>query len=276
MKLFDKVCIIGVGLIGGSVALGFKKNKLCRILVGVSRSRRSILLAKKRKAIDSGSQDISLVKDADLVVLATPVMTTLKLAPLISRMIKKNCIVIDVGSTKKDVVMKLDRIFPEYIGTHPLAGSEKRGVTAASASIFKDSVCILTPTKNTKTKTLAKIKKMWIELGAKIVVMPAGAHDKTLALLSHLPHVVAFSLIRSIPEAYLRLAPNSLKDMTRIAASESELWSDIFLSNKENIIRSIKSFQTQLDSLRLSLNKEDRVSLVRILKNAKTRRQNLE
>ncbi len=276
MRLFNKVCIIGVGLIGGSVALGFKKNKLCRILVGVSRSRRSILLAKKRKAIDSGSQDISLVKDADLVVLATPVMTTLKLAPLISRMIKKNCIVIDVGSTKKDVVMKLDRIFPEYIGTHPLAGSEKRGVTAASASIFKDSVCILTPTKNTKTKTLAKIKKMWIELGAKIVVMPAGAHDKTLALLSHLPHVVAFSLIRSIPEAYLRLAPNSLKDMTRIAASESELWSDIFLSNKENIIRSIKSFQTQLDSLRLSLNKEDRVSLVRILKNAKTRRQNLE
>jgi len=275
MRLFNKVCIVGIGLIGGSVALGLKNSKLCSKLIGISRSRKSILLAKRRRVIDTGSQDISLVKEADLVILATPVMTTLRLAPAISRMIRRDCIVIDVGSTKRKVVLKLDKIFPDYIGTHPLAGSEKRGVAAASASIFKDSVCILTPTKNTKAKTLAKIRKMWTELGAKIVVMPAATHDKALAILSHLPHVIAFSLIRNIPEAYLRLAPNSLKDMTRVAASDPELWTDIFLSNKENIIRNIKSFQVQLNSVKLLLEKGNRVSLNNFLGNAKTRRQNL-
>jgi len=275
MKLFKKVGIVGVGLIGGSIALALKKHKLSRMIIGVSRSRKTLLLAKIRKAIDQGSQDINLIKGADLVVLATPVAVTLKLAPLISKIVKKDCIVIDVGSTKEQVVSRLNRIFANYLGTHPLAGSEKRGIAFASADIFKDSTCILTPAEDTNPQIIARVKKLWLKLGANIVILPAGIHDQVLSLLSHLPHAIAFSLMNCIPESYLRLVPPSLKDITRIAASDEELWEDIFLTNRSNIIRSIGLFQNKLESLKKTLQRGDRRSLDRILKEAKKKRETL-
>lgn len=275
MRLFKQVAIVGIGLIGGSIALGLKKNELSQEVIGVSRSRKTVLLAKKRKAIDKGSQNIKIIKDADLLILATPVNVTLKLAPLISKIIKKDCIVIDVCSTKALVVSSLEKFFANYIGTHPLAGSEKRGIAAACPGLFEKSICILTPTKNTKPQVMVKAKKMWLKLGAQIVVLPADVHDRILSFVSHLPHIIASSLIRCIPKSYLKLAPSSLKDTSRIAASDSELWSDIFLSNKENIIHSIEVFQRLLRRLKVSLQKEDRRLLTRILTEAKKTREQL-
>ena len=140
MKLFNKVAIVGVGLIGGSIALAIKKHRLAHEIIGVSRHTKSLLLAKKMGAIDRGSQDINIIKDADLVILATPVNTIINLAPKILKVIKRACIVSDVGSTKEQIVKILEKIFPNYIGSHPLAGSEKRGIINADPKIFKDSL----------------------------------------------------------------------------------------------------------------------------------------
>jgi prephenate dehydrogenase len=272
MRLFKKVAVVGVGLIGGSIAKAIKKQKLADEIVGVSRHKKTILLAKKMGAIDKGSQDLNIIKDADLVILATPVIAVINLAPKISQLIKPNCIVTDVGSTKEKIVARLEKVFTHYVGSHPLAGSEKRGIMHACAQIFKDSLCILTPTKNTDAQALAKIKKLWIKLGAKVVFLSASEHDKILAFVSHLPHVSSFSLMNSIPKHYLKFASGGLKDTTRIASSESELWLDILLSNPKNILKTIKILQKNLNRIKSAIQKKDKILLAQILKEAKAKR----
>ncbi|RKY30761.1 MAG: prephenate dehydrogenase/arogenate dehydrogenase family protein, partial [Candidatus Omnitrophota bacterium] len=147
MRVFNKVAIVGVGLIGGSLALVLKKKRLAAEVLGVSRRKKSIETAKKMQAIDRGSQSLDLIKQADLVVLALPIDKILDSAEQIAKLVKPGCVVTDVGSTKKEIVNKLERFFPNYIGSHPLAGSEKKGVFFANQDLFKDSLCILTPTK---------------------------------------------------------------------------------------------------------------------------------
>lgn len=274
-KLFNKVAIVGTGLIGGSMALAIKKKRLADEVIGVSRHKKTLLAAKNNGAIDRGSQDINIIKGADLVVLATPVNTVLDLALPISKIIKPDCIVTDVGSTKKEIVSKLEIIFPRYIGSHPLAGSERRGIDNADAGIFQGSLCILTPTKKTDKGALNKIKKLWNILGVKPVFLTPDTHDKILSFVSHLPHVAAFSLIGTVPRKYLRFAASGLKDTTRIAASDSELWSDIFLSNPKNIANAIDLLQKALSRIKSALNKRDKKLLALILKEAKKKREAL-
>lgn len=273
MRLFNKVAIVGVGLIGGSMALAIKKKRLAGEVIGVSRHKKSLLLAKKRGAIDRGSQTLSIIKDADLVILATPLNTILNLAPQISGVIKKECVVTDVGSTKERIVLHLEKIFPHYVGSHPLAGSEKRGMINAQAGIFKGSLCILTPTKNTNPEVLTLVKKLWSQLGVRTVLLSPQTHDEILAFISHLPHVIAFSLINLIPKAYLKFASTGLKDTTRIAASDSQLWMDIFLSNRKNMLKTIDLFQENLSRIKSAINKRDGKTLIKILKKAKGKRE---
>jgi prephenate dehydrogenase len=273
MKLFNQVAIVGTGLIGGSIGMALKKRHLCKRVIGVSFHKKSIALAKEKKAIDAGSQDINIIKEADLVILATPVNTILKLAPFVAQSVKKDCIVIDVGSTKKEIVSKLEKIFPNYIGVHPLAGSEKRGILNARADLFKNSLCLLTPTPLTKTFVRKKIEELWSELDAKVFSVAPDKHDEILAFISHLPHIVAFSLIGAIPEKFLNFASGGLKDTTRIAASDSELWADIFLSNQKNITRSIEMFEKRISEIKLAIKKKNKKLLNRILAEAKNKRE---
>jgi len=275
MRLFNKVAIIGVGLIGGSLALAIKRKRLALEIVGVSRHKKTLLLARKIRAIDKGAQELNIIKDADLVILATPVDTIINLAAKIYPFVKKGCIVSDVGSTKREIVSKLERIFPRYIGSHPLAGSEKRGVVNANPGIIKGSLCILTPTKNTDQEALEKIKRLWSELGARVAFLAPDAHDKILSFVSHLPHLAAFSLIDIIPKEYLRLASSGLKDTTRIAASDSEIWCDIFLSNQKNILKSIELFQNNLSRIKSAIQRKDKKLLNKIIKEAKKKRNRL-
>ena len=273
MRLFNKVAIIGTGLIGGSIAGDIKKKRLAHQIIGVSRHKNTLTLAKKIRLIDKGSQDFGIIQDADLVVLATPVNTILNLADIIVKFIRKDCIVTDVGSTKKAIVSKLSKIFPNYVGSHPLAGSEKRGIMNASTGIFKDSLCILTPTNNTSPKALKKIKDLWNHLGARVIVLSPDTHDRILSFVSHLPHVIAFSLIGAVPGEYLKFGATGLKDTTRIASSDSRLWADIFLSNRKNMVKSIESFQGNLSRIKSAINKKDEETLVKILRKAKGKRQ---
>jgi prephenate dehydrogenase len=275
MRLFNKVAIIGVGLIGGSIALGLKKKKLSYEVIGISRHKNTLLLAKKRDLIDRGSQQIGIIKDADLVILATPVSLILKLAPIIRKILKPECIVSDVGSTKKEIVSKLEKLFPNYVGCHPLAGSEKRGIINARSDIFKNSLCILTPTENTTRLAKDKIKRLWSQLGAKVAYLSVDMHDKILSFVSHLPHLVAFSLVDTVPLKYLKFSSGGLKDSTRIAASDAGLWADIFLSNRKNMLKTIELFQKNLSKMKSAVNKKDKRLLIKILEEAKKKRERL-
>ena len=275
MKLFNRVAIVGTGLIGGSIALAIKKKRLAGEVIGVSRHKKSLLLAKKKGAIDRGSQEIDIIKGADLLILATPPSTIIDLAPKISQIITRGCIVTDVASTKEELVSSLSKIFPNYVGSHLLAGSEKRGIINADPEIFENSLCILTPIKNTSKKALKKVNLLWRQLGAKTVLLSPKSHDKILSFTSHLPHATAFSLINSMPLSYLKFASTGLKDTTRIAASDSQLWADIFLSNRKNMLKTIGLFQDALSRIKSAIQKKNKKQLALMLKEAKNKRDRL-
>ncbi len=275
MRMFKKVAIVGVGLIGGSIALGIKKNRLAREIVGIARHKRTLRRAKKIGAIDRGSQNISMVKDADLIILAVPVNTIFRLAKKISKLAKKDSIVTDVGSTKVKIVSKLERLFPDYIGTHPLAGSQKSGIMHACSRLFRGSVCILTPTPRTKFKVLLVVRRFWQVLGAKTVSLSPKQHDRILSFVSHLPHLVAFNFMNSIPKNYLQFAASGLKDTTRIASSVPELWQDIFLTNTKEVLKALVRFDKSLHRFRKLLTRKDRRALYRFMSKAKQKRDSL-
>jgi len=275
MRLFNKVTIVGVGLIGGSLAEGIKKKKLAAKVIGVSRHKETLLLAQKKSIIDSGSQDIGITKDSDLVILATPINTIIRLGRIIAKIVKDDCIVSDVGSAKEEIVRELEGIIPGFVGAHPLAGSEKRGIANADSRIFKNSLCILTPTPKTNEKALKKIRQLWGAVGAKVIFLSPNEHDVILSFVSHMPHIVAYSLMGAVPERYLKFAPNSLKDTTRIAYSDIQIWQEIFLSNRGNIIKAIDGFEKSLGLLKSAIKIKDEKLISRILKQAKDKREKI-
>jgi len=275
MKMFNKVVIIGTGLIGGSLGLALRKQRLAGWVIGLSRHQKNARFAKKIGAIDSIGASLEVVADADLVILATPINTIIDLASRIAKKLKKDCIVIDVGSTKERIVSKLSALIPNFLGCHPLAGSEKKGIANLDGSIFKGSLCIITPTVKTNHHALNKVKLLWKKLGAGVVILSAKKHDFVLALTSHLPHAVAFSLISSIPDQCLGLSSSGLRDTTRISSSDAHLWSEIFLSNRSNLLTALAIFQTKLTILKLALESKNKRQLTKILLLANKKREKL-
>lgn len=275
MKMFNKVVIVGTGLLGGSIALAIKKKKLAREVAGISRHKSSIAFAKKIHAIDSGSQDINIAKGADLIIFATPVGAILALAPKIAGLVDKGCIVTDVGSTKEEISAKLSKLFPGYVGSHPMAGSEKRGIKYADARILEDSLCLVTSRPGLDKQACRKVAKLWNELGFRVSFLTPGLHDKIISFVSHLPHVVAFSLMSSVPAEYFKFSSGGLKDTTRIAASEAELWTDIFLTNRKNLLKAMSQMEQNLARIRSAVNKKDKVLLTRIIRQAHNKRVSL-
>lgn len=273
MKIFNKVAIIGTGLIGGSLALALKKKRLARVIIGISRHRSTLRTAKRIGAIDVAGSSLGIINDADLVIFAAPVGVILKLAEKSAKFIKPGCIVIDVGSTKEAIVAKLEKVFTSYVGTHPLAGSEKRGIGAACADIFSGSLCILTPTRRTPVHAVKEIKRLWEEIGAKVTFLSPKEHDRVICVVSHLPHLAAFSLMSAVPARYLGFAAGGLKDVTRIALSDSQLWAEIFLSNGSNIVKAADLFKDRIDKIRSCVNKKDRAQLIKILTAARRKRE---
>jgi len=275
MKMFNKVVIVGTGLIGGSLGFALKKQTLAAQVIGLSRHRENARLAKKNGSIDSIGSSLEVVADADLVILATPVDTIINLGSKIAQKIKKDCIVIDVGSTKERIVSKLSPLIPNFVGCHPLAGSEKKGVANSRESIFEGSVCIITPAVRTAADVLNKVKLFWEILGSRIVILSAKKHDQVLSLTSHLPHLVAFSLISSIPNRCLGLSSNGLRDTTRISSSDAAIWSEVFLSNRSNLLSALLIFQSKLTALKLALKSKNKKQLIKILLKAKKKREKL-
>lgn len=276
---FNKIAIIGVGLIGGSVGLAAKKKKIAKEIIGVCRHNQSLRKAKLKGAISQGSLNYKqAVKGADLVILATPIRQIIKIVKEIAPYLKKGCLLTDVGSTKVEIVREIEKALPKgtsFVGAHPLAGSEKRGVGGARADLFKGAICILTRTKRTKPLALKKITAFWKKVGCRIIKLTPGAHDKLVATISHLPHLAAGELVK-VGRKHLDFAASGFCDTTRIASSDAEIWSDICLTNKKFIIRAIDEYIAQLESVRDLIRREDRKKLSAEFKKIKSLRDALQ
>lgn len=277
--LFDKVVIVGVGLIGGSIGLAIKKNKVARKVVGLSHRQDSLSKALKMGAIDEGLTDLpQAIKGADLVILATPVEWIVKMLPQINPHLKRSCIVTDVGGTKEEIMVAAQNALANpnnFVGSHPLAGSEKKGVDFAAADLFQNALCIITPLKNTNPQARDKVKVLWTKIGCLVKPMPPEEHDEILAYVSHMPHVVAFGMVESIPENFLSYAPRGLKDTTRIAGSDPELWKDVCMTNSKYVIKSIDAVVKNLSYVRKAIIDRDEKVLLDHFTKAKSRRESI-
>lgn len=241
MKI-KRVAIIGVGLMGASLALALK-NKFPGISVsGYARSKRSFVRLKKINILTKVSCDLKeVVSGADLVVLAAPVFAIIDMFKQISPFLKREAIVIDLGSTKKLIEQRAKRLLPKhvsFIGCHPLCGSHKRGAENADKDLYKEAICIIT----SSTKASKTIKRLWQDLGCRVYCLDSSLHDKILSYVSHLPHVISFSLTSLVARDYIKFTSGSFRDLTRISSSSPQLWADIFLSNKSNLIRGIREY----------------------------------
>jgi prephenate dehydrogenase len=250
---------------------------LARQVVGVFRRRSTLEKALKRRAIDKGFMSIAeAVKGADLIMIGAPVHSIPELACEAAAFAEENAIITDVGSTKGWIVAKMDKLLYgttiRFVGSHPMAGSEKTGVVAAKDDLLEGSPCIVTRTSKTDPRALAKVSGLWKALGAKVKVMSPAEHDRTVSLISHLPHIVAFSLAGAVPEQALGCAAEGFKDTTRVASSDPGLWSDIFLTNREEIVKASRLFQRYFSEVMSAIAKDDRRRTVKALGAAKRKR----
>jgi prephenate dehydrogenase len=273
---FKRVCIIGVGLIGGSLALGIKKRGLAEKVVGVFRRRSSLYKAKRGGIVDEGYLDHrKALEDSDLVILATPIYKIIEIGKQIRDDFAPDSILMDVGSTKYEIVKELSKIYPNFVGSHPLAGSEKRGCEHASADLFDSKTVIITPTKSTNKEALSRVKWLWEGLGAKVLMMEPRIHDKILSKVSHLPHLLMFCLLETVGMEEIKFASSGFKDSTRIAASDPDLWIDVFKSNKANLLRDIDKYISNLNKYKQALEKGNFGYLKKKIKLASIKRRQL-
>jgi len=273
------IAIIGTGLIGGSIGLGLKERGLATKIIGVGHRKASLNKALKIKAIDEGTTSIEkAVKKADIIILATSVSLIPDHAKKIIPLMKKSAILTDVGSTKNYIVSQINneiksrggREKPNFIGAHPLAGSEQRGIESARSDLFEGSVCVLTPTSLNSKQGITRLSNMWKALGARISVMTPSKHDEILALVSHLPHFVASSLAGVIDEKHWKFAATGLRDTTRIASGDPELWLSISKQNKKELIGALRCFSEEIECIINDLEKGNDKKLLGRLKKAKT------
>jgi prephenate dehydrogenase len=261
MKQFKQMTILGVGLIGASLAQSCKQRNLVGTVVGFGRNAANLKKSQERNIIDSGSTDLkTAVSGSDLIVLCTPVGV---LAERIGEMIpflQEGCIITDAGSVKGPMVEKIDALMPDsvyYVGAHPIAGGEKSGLEASSADLLTGAKCIITPTANTRAEALQRVTEFWTEVGMQTITMDVHEHDTIFGALSHLPHVVAYALMNTVANVktenhadILSMSGGGLKDITRIASSDPVMWRDICLENKRPVVTLIDQFQNTLENIK--------------------------
>ena len=286
--LFQQMTIVGVGLIGGSLGMICKQQGLVKTIVGAGRRVKNLKRAVELKAIDRYATDLAeAAAGSDLLVLATPVDTFEAALRACAPRLAPGAIVTDVGSVKGPLVERMEALVPDgirVVGTHPIAGNEKTGVEAASLDLFRDALCILTPTSQTDPEALAKVRRLWEACGTRTREMEPLLHDRVLAAVSHLPHVLAFALVnatatfqeRNMPYLDLQaFAGGGYKDTTRIAASSPEMWRDICLWNRDNLLHQIELYEARLNHIKAILKASDAEGLVHEFRVAKQRREKI-
>ncbi|SMN15635.1 Prephenate and/or arogenate dehydrogenase [uncultured Candidatus Thioglobus sp.] len=278
--MMNKICIIGVGLIGGSFAAGLKKSNQVETIVGFGRNESNLIKARELNVIDEYILDISkALADTDLVLIATPVNSFKLVLEMIKPHVTEKMIVTDVGSTKTSVVDMARQVFgvvPEnFIPAHPIAGKEQSGVEAADANLFNNKRVIITPEVNANTQSVATVSGLWEAIGAKVEIMNTNKHDDLLAMTSHLPHMLAFGLMDyliSNDSDACDYAAGGFKDFSRIASSDAVMWRDICINNPEQIVKHIEGYQKSLDNIANLIKNNQPEALEKLFSDAKSAR----
>ena len=265
--LIGKLVVFGVGLIGGSFALALKKRRAVAHVVGVGRSRANLLAARRLGIIDEIATDAgAAVKDADLVLLAVPLGQTRAVLAQIAPHLAAHTVVSDAGSTKRDVIAaarrQLGAMFARFVPAHPIAGTEKSGAGAAFAKLFDGHDLIVTPEPETDPRAVGRVTAMWKLAGMRVTAMSAADHDHIFALVSHLPHMLAFALVdqiagRADAATLFKHTGGGFRDTTRIAASSPEMWRDVCLANRDALLAALDDYLDELERLRGMLEASD-------------------
>lgn len=274
-----RLSILGVGLLGGSIGLAAKSTLNGCYVTGYGHRRSTLDKALETGAIDEAYDDPALaVHESDLVILATPVGLFEDLLTKISPALKPGAIVTDVGSTKRSVVATAEKILlpnVHFVGGHPMAGSEKRGIEFARTDLFQNATCLLTPTDQTDPEALASVEAFWKTLGMKTIRLSPAEHDARVGDVSHLPHALSAALILMQEEAALQLAGKGFLDTTRIASGDGGLWRDIFMDNADNLRDGIERLSLSLNHLMKLLDEKDGEAIAQWLDQASRRREGL-
>lgn len=283
--LINRLAIIGVGLIGGSLARILREQGEVGEIVGIGRGEVNLRKAVELGVVDSYSIDPAAgVAGADLVFLATPVCSIPSIVAEIAPHLVAGCVVTDGGSVKEEIVSACEPLMPpgvHFVGGHPIAGTEHSGVEASFSSLYAGKRCIVTPTSRTCPDALAKVVRMWEVAGSEVVVMDTEKHDRVVAAISHLPHMVAYSLVNAVggydrfDENIIRYSAGGFRDFTRIASSDPAMWRDIALMNREAVIEMMDHFAKYFASLRELVAEADGPALERFFRESKESRDSI-
>jgi prephenate dehydrogenase len=278
----NKLAIVGVGLIGGSLSLALKATGSVGQIVGIGRGLANLDKAMELKVVDSVTQDLAAgVADADVVFLATPVLALGPVARLAMPHLKAGAILTDGGSVKQAVIDEVEPYLREdvhFVPGHPIAGTEYSGAEAAFASLYQGRRCILTPTARTAPAALATVRAMWEAAGCEVVVMDVDKHDRVLAAISHLPHMVAYALVNAVgaydryQENILEYSAGGFRDFTRIASSDPTMWRDIALTNSDALVEMMGHFERFFRELKDDVARGDRERLFEFFRRSKESR----
>ena len=285
MALFERMIVAGVGLIGGSLGLVARERGLVGEVVGFGRGEANLEVARKRGAVDRYSSDpAEAAKGADLIVLAVPVRSMANVARQLLRHAARDATVIDVGSVKATVVQAIEPVVCQpaaFVACHPIAGTERSGAANALPDLFEGKWCVLTPTQQTPAAAVARVRELWERVGMIVESMPADQHDRLFGLVSHLPHIVVWALVGAIEGERvggrdpLGYSGGGLRDTTRIASSHPEMWRDIFLDNREEVLRALDGFEGAVAGLRRRIEAGDGEALAQELGRLRTARDRL-
>ena len=263
-KMFQRIALIGIGLINSSIARLVRRDGLAEHIVGCARTAETLEKAKALGLVDSGTLDVAAaVTDADLVILGAPVGANTALAEAMAPKLKPGAIVTDVGSVKAAVIRDISPHLPEgvhFVPGHPVAGTEHSGPEAGFAELFDDRWCILTPPEGTSQEAVDKITAFWRQAGMKVEIMTAEHHDRVLAITSHLPHLIAYNIVGTVADLenatqreVIKYAAGGFRDFTRIAASDPIMWRDVFLENREALLEMLGRFTEDLAALQRAI-----------------------
>ncbi len=278
-ETIETLAVVGVGLIGGSIARAAKTRGLARHVVGVGRSLARLEEARQRGVIDEAAGDLrDAARRAELVIFCTPVDRIVEGVRTAADASPVGALITDAGSVKGCICRALVQGLPagiEFVGSHPLAGSERQGFEHADAQLFENRVCVVTPVESSSRPAVDRVKAFWKRLGATIIEMKPEAHDKALAETSHLPHLAAAALAGTLSAENTALAASGFRDTTRIASGDSELWSAILLGNRDEVLASLSRYDTSLTRFRRALEQNDSAALKELLKAAKSKRESV-
>jgi cyclohexadieny/prephenate dehydrogenase len=272
-----KVAILGVGFMGGSLGLALQEIFPKWEVWGYARSTKSYNKLKKLKVLNQVDRDYrKVVRDADLVVLALPVEVIVDYLKKISPFLKRGSIIFDLGSSKKLIEKGAHKYLPasvSFVGCHPLCGSEKSGAQFGRKNLYEDSICLVT--SSPKASATKIVEGLWKKLGSKVVFINPEHHDKVLSSVSHLPHLISFSLTECTPSYYLKFASGSFRDLTRISGSPADIWGQIFISNKKNILKDLDRFIKALKRYEALLKKGNEAKIIDLIKRANSKQKRI-